>query len=194
VKDRRSGSSWGRGASPPATPPAPVPLPTPASRLAALATRGEIKDFAAEVERDDALRAELFALATSRGLDVEPDASAKRLVRALLARADAAQVRKNPIHRDEGFTCAHCGVAVAPGGAPVRDHCPICLRGRHVDVVPGDRAATCGGVLDPIAFERRPEVVIRYRCRLCAHTFVVRAHPDDKVPPSLCPSDVQGPR
>ncbi|MDP2309260.1 MAG: RNHCP domain-containing protein [Pseudomonadota bacterium] len=163
------------------------------ARLAALRTRGEIKDLAAEVERDAALRGELVELATARGLVVEPDDSAKRLVRALLGRADAAQVRKNPIHRDDAFTCAHCGAAVSPGGAPVRDHCPRCLRGLHVDVVPGDRAASCGGVLDPIAFERRPEVVIRYRCRRCAHSFVVRAHPDDRIPPSLCPSDVQGP-
>lgn len=164
------------------------------ARLNEIHTRGDIKEFAAEVEEHPGLRAELLALATARGLDVEPDASAKRLVRALLARADSAQVRKNPIHRDEGFTCAHCGAAVTPGGAPVRDHCPVCLRGLHVDVVPGDRAAGCRGVLDPIAFERRPEIVIRYRCRLCGHTFVVRAHPDDRVPPSLLPSDVLGPR
>ncbi|MDP2312820.1 MAG: RNHCP domain-containing protein [Pseudomonadota bacterium] len=164
------------------------------ARLAALRTRGAIKDFAEEVDRDEALRAALLALVAARGIDVEPDIGGKRLVRAALARAGDAQVRKNPIHRDEAFTCAHCGAAVAPGGAPVRDHCPICLRGRHVDdMVPGDRAAGCGAVLDPIAFERRPEIVIRYQCRQCAHTFVVRAHPDDRVPPSLDPRDVQGP-
>ncbi|MFO0006801.1 MAG: RNHCP domain-containing protein [bacterium] len=73
-----------------------------------------------------------------------------------------------------------------PGGAPVRDHCPWCLRGLHVDVVPGDRAADCGGVLDPYAIERRPpDVLLRLRCRACAHTFTVRAHPEDRVPPSL---------
>lgn len=190
MKVRGSGS-WGRGASPPATPPAPAL--TLASRLASLHTRGAIKDLAAEVGRDAALRDELLALATIRGVEVEPGASAKHLVRALLGRADAAQVRRNPIHRDEAFTCGHCGAAVTPGGTPVRDHCPTCLRGLHVDVVPGDRAAGCGGALDPVAFERRPEIVIRYRCRRCAHTFVVRAHPDDKIPPSLCPSDVQYP-
>ncbi len=188
---KKPSSSWG-GGEPPATPPK-SPAVTLDARLASLHTRGDIKAFGEAADRDEELRAALIALATSRGLDVEPDVSGKRLVRAVLDRADDAQVRKNPIHRDEAFTCAHCGAAVPPGGAPVRDHCPTCLRGLHVDVVPGDRAATCGGVLDPVGFERRPEVVINYRCRRCGHTFTVRAHPDDRVPPSLLPSDVQGP-
>jgi hypothetical protein len=37
-----------------------------------------------------------------------------------------------------------------------------------VDVVPGDRAAGCGGLLDPVDLEVRGERwVIRYRCRRC---------------------------
>ena len=168
-----------------------IPLST---RLAAVRTRGDIKGFAEAVERDDPLRAELVAFVTARGVEVEPEMSVKRLVRAALGRSADAQVRKNPIHRDEAFTCAHCCAAVPPGGAPVRDHCPRCLRGLHVDVIPGDRAAGCGGVLDPVGFERRPEVVIQYRCRRCIHTFQVRAHPDDKVPPSLDPRELPGPQ
>ncbi len=159
------------------------------ARLASLRTRGDIKELGADIDEDAELRAVAMGLATSRGVEIEPDVPGKRLVRLLLDRADAAQVRKNPIHRDEAFTCAHCGRAVPPGGAPVRDHCPWCLRGLHVDVVPGDRAAGCGGVLDPVGFERRPEVVILYRCRRCAHTFTVRAHPGDRIPPSLDPRD-----
>lgn len=149
------------------------------ARLAALRSRGEIRRFAAEADADPALRASIEALAAERGIEPAPT---RRLVRALLDRAEDAQVRRNPIHRDEAFTCAHCGAEVAAGGALVRDHCPICLRGLHVDVVPGDRAAGCGGVLVPAGFERRPELVIVYRCERCGHAFRVRAHPDDRVP------------
>ncbi|MFN7142392.1 MAG: RNHCP domain-containing protein [Myxococcota bacterium] len=160
------------------------------ARLASLKTRGDIKDLGDALDRDAALRASFVTLAEKRGHAIDDEMSGKRIVRLLLDRADAAQVRKNPIHRDESFVCAHCGREVPKGGAPVRDHCPWCLRGLHVDVIPGDRAAGCGGVLDPIGFERRPEIVIRYRCRTCAHAFTVRAHPGDAIPPSLDPRDV----
>lgn len=119
----------------------------------------------------------------------------KRLVRWLLDRAAGAQVRTNPIHRDEAFTCAHCAAAVPKGGAPVRDHCPRCLRSLHVDVVPGDRAADCGGVLDPAALllESGGQRVILHRCRRCGAERRVRAHPDDAWPPSLLPAELPGP-
>lgn len=32
-----------------------------------------------------------------------------------------------------------------------RSHCPECLWSRHVDIQPGDRAATCGGLMEPVA-------------------------------------------
>ncbi|MEC8191326.1 MAG: RNHCP domain-containing protein [Myxococcota bacterium] len=96
-------------------------------------------------------------------------------------------MRKNPIHRDEEFTCIHCRRTATRGGAQVRDHCPHCLHGRHVDNVPGDRASTCGGLLKPIDFqvEGRAGVVISYRCESCGHRFRVRAHPDDVLPKGL---------
>ena len=62
----------------------------------------------------------------------------------------SSPLRTNPIRRDAPFTCAHCGAGGAIGGARVRDHCPGCLRSLHVDRVPGDRAASCGGILDPV--------------------------------------------
>lgn len=117
--------------------------------------------------------------------------SGKKLVRALLERAGGAQVRANPIHVDESFACGHCGAAVSRGGRPVRDHCPLCLRSLHVDVVPGDRAAGCGGFLDPVRFELdHGQVVIHYTCRRCAHGWRGRAHPDDVLPASLNPADL----
>lgn len=162
-----------------------------AARVAALRSRGEIKRCAEEVDRDPALRARLLDLAARRGLEPWPDIRGKQLLRLILNRADEAQVRKNPIHRDEAFACERCGYAVPEGGAMVRDHCPRCLAGKHVDEVPGDRAADCGGLLLPVALELRGGVVlIHHRCQRCEHRFLVRAHPDDRVPPSLSVADL----
>ncbi len=184
-----------------------APPPTPAAALDAallrVQSRGEIKQLGAQIDADPALRAAALARLAARGLglgndeddahDADPaEVSGKRLVRALLDRAAGAQVRTNPIHRDEAFTCAHCGAAVPPGGAPVRDHCPRCLRSLHVDVVPGDRAAGCGGLLDPVALvlESGGVRVILHKCRACGAERRVRAHPGDGWPPSLDPRDL----
>ena len=69
----------------------------------------------------------------------------------------------------------------------MRDHCPYCLRSLHVDDVPGDRAAGCGGILDPVdlRLEGRAGVVIEYRCRRCGLTHRNRAHPEDILPDGL---------
>jgi tRNA(Ile)-lysidine synthetase-like protein len=158
--------------------------------LDALRSRGQIKAFARRVEQEPPLRAALEALATAAGHAQAHEWSPKKLVRALRERSAAAQVRRNPIRRDPSFTCAHCGRVVGPGGGRVRDHCPSCLRSLHVDVVPGDRAAGCGGVLDPVSFslEGRAGVVIHHRCRDCGAERRQRAHPEDQLPPGLDPS------
>ncbi len=171
--------------------PAPTTSDPLAARVAQLRTRGEIKRLAAELEGDPEARARLVRLAETRGLEPWPDITGKQLLRLLLDRSTEAQRRSNPIHRDESFPCERCGFLVPAGGAMVRDHCPRCLRGKHVDVVPGDRAADCGGLLEPTALTLRAGVVlIHHRCARCAHTFLVRAHPDDHVPPSLNVADL----
>jgi len=184
----------------PVAPPPPTPAAALGAALQRVQSRGEIKQLGAKLDADPALRAAALALLQARGLVVgvdEDDAegadpgevAGKRIVRALLDRAAGAQVRTNPIHRDEAFTCGHCGAAVPPGGAPVRDHCPACLRSLHVDVVPGDRAAGCGGLLDPVGLllESGGVRVILHRCRACGAERRVRAHPGDAWPPSLDP-------
>lgn len=168
--------------------------PTRARLLAELGlvrSRGEIKRLGEVVDRDPELRGALIGLLSERGIEFEEDATGKRLVRAALDREEEARRRSNPIRRDEAFQCITCGLEVMPGGATVRDHCPRCLRGLHVDVVPGDRAAGCGGVLEPVRMELRQGVVlIHYQCKRCGHSFLVRAHPDDRVPPSLDVADL----
>jgi transcription elongation factor Elf1 len=143
------------------------------------------------LDADPDAKAAAVALALRRGVGAPDTLDGKRLVKALLSRTGEAQVRLNPIHRDEAFNCLSCGEAVQAGGAQVRDHCPHCLHGLHVDCVPGDRAADCGGDLSPISFgiEGRAGVVITYGCGRCRHQFRVRAHPDDRLPKGLSLDD-----
>jgi hypothetical protein len=79
--------------------------------------------------------------------------------------------RKNFIGwTNDGFTCACCGTQVLPlarGG--FRNHCPWCLWSKHVDRVPGDRDATCRGLMEPVAVEqdaKRGWMVV-HRCVEC---------------------------
>ena len=151
---------------------------------AAGAGRRALKRAAAELDaRGPAAKAGLVALVAGRGVILPEEAAGwpgKRLLRRARGRDAAAQVRRNPIRRDEAFTCAHCGGEAAPGGTRVRDHCGACLRSLHVDEVPGDRASTCGGLMDPVGLEVvGGEAVIRYRCRRCGAARRCRAHPGD---------------
>lgn len=70
---------------------------------------------------------------------------------------------------DNGFICANCGFEVKPLGYTSRNHCPKCLCSLHVDIMPGDRANTCGGIMDPIKAEPDPKkgYIIIHRCRKC---------------------------
>lgn len=157
------------------------------AQLDGLGSRGKVKAFARTVDEDPVLRSDLEALAAAKGLADASAWPAKRLVRALLDRDQDAQVRGNPIRRDPPFVCGFCGRFVPEGGKRVRDHCPSCLRSLHVDVIPGDRAADCGGILAPISFtlEGRAGVVIHHRCETCGAERRVRAHPDDQLPVGL---------
>ena len=52
----------------------------------------------------------------------------------------------------DSFTCKVCGRLCTPqnAGSDHRNHCPNCLASLHVDDEPGDRAADCGGVMEPV--------------------------------------------
>lgn len=66
----------------------------------------------------------------------------------------------------EDFVCEHCGAQVSGNG--YTNHCPRCLWGKHVDVNPGDRAETCGGMMEPLALEgSSPDYKILHRCTRC---------------------------
>lgn len=70
---------------------------------------------------------------------------------------------------DAGFVCRHCGAEVAPLGYTSRNHCPVCLASLHVDILPGDRANPCGGLMLPFRAETDPKrgFVLLHRCTKC---------------------------
>jgi len=87
--------------------------------------------------------------------------------------------RKNFIRTPEDFVCENCGEKVV--GSGYTNHCPKCLYSKHVDErVPGDRGASCGGLMEPIGLEqRRGKYIIVHRCLLCGKTTRNSAAADD---------------
>lgn len=85
--------------------------------------------------------------------------------------------------KDSGFICASCGREVVPLGYSSRNHCPFCLCSLHLDINPGDRASSCGGVMRPSAVrpDARRGFVITHRCEKCGHVQNNRAAQDDST-------------
>ena len=84
---------------------------------------------------------------------------------------------------DEVFTCKVCERQVVPAGAGTghRNHCPNCLTSLHLDNEPGDRAAHCGGIMEPVAVWVRGggEWAVIHRCRRCGALSSNRVAADD---------------
>ena len=82
--------------------------------------------------------------------------------------------------RIENFTCEHCGEKVQGNG--YTNHCPKCLWSKHVDVHPGDRVATCGGLMEPIRVSsKKDSYVITHRCVRCGYEKNNEAAVNDDV-------------
>lgn len=83
----------------------------------------------------------------------------------------------------DSFICKVCGRLIVPEGAGSghRNHCPNCLCGLHVDDEPGDRAADCGGVMEPVAVwvRKNAEWALIHRCRICGKLTSNRIAADD---------------
>ena len=81
------------------------------------------------------------------------------------------------------FICKCCGRTVVPAGAGSahRNHCPNCLASQHLDTEPGDRAADCGGLMEPVAVwvRKNGEWAIIHRCRICGALSSNRIAADD---------------
>ena len=83
----------------------------------------------------------------------------------------------------EFFICEHCGNTVAPAesGTNNRNHCPVCLRSRHLDIRPGDRRSGCRGSMEPIGIWIRNggEWALIHRCVKCGVVKTNRIAGDD---------------
>ena len=68
----------------------------------------------------------------------------------------------------EDFTCEHCGTLVEGDG--YTNHCPECLWSKHVDVHPGDRLATCEGLMKPVEIiQQGREYLVFHKCVKCTY-------------------------
>ncbi len=65
-----------------------------------------------------------------------------------------------------------------------RNHCPVCLYSKHVDIVPGDRASACRGPMPPVRLERRSGkgAVVVHRCQWCGFERANRVAVDTVQP------------
>ncbi|MEM2974613.1 MAG: RNHCP domain-containing protein [Candidatus Micrarchaeia archaeon] len=80
----------------------------------------------------------------------------------------------------ENFVCKNCKFEVK--GTGYTDHCPKCLWSRHVDISPGDRAAKCKGMMEPVGAEIGGDrYIILYRCTKCGHRRRNIAAQEDNV-------------
>ena len=158
--------------------------------LLSLRSRGEIKNWGKKLDRSPELTLLMSELLDEHG-HVHSSLPGKKAIRLILDREAKAQVVQNPKHIDEGFVCLHCAKVIPPGGQQIRDHCPFCLRSLHLDRIPGDRAANCGGLMHPQSFTyQQDQVWIHYQCESCQYLWRVRAHPDDQIPFSLSVADI----
>jgi hypothetical protein len=73
-----------------------------------------------------------------------------------------------------------CGLLVRGDG--YTNHCPACLWSMHVDVHPGDRAATCRAPMAPaqLLYERGAFVIV-HRCTGCGARRRCRTGRDDDL-------------
>ena len=92
---------------------------------------------------------------------------------------------KRFIKNDDGFICVNCGREVPPLKYTSRNHCPFCLYSLHVDITPGDRQNTCGGILEPVFSEPSPDLkkgyTIVFKCGKCGAQTRNRAASDDNA-------------
>lgn len=86
---------------------------------------------------------------------------------------------------DNSFICKNCGLEVKPLGYSSRNHCPRCLCSLHVDIHPGDRANSCGGIMRPIQVEMdsKKGYIILHRCEKCGEIRRNRAANEADVQP-----------
>ena len=83
---------------------------------------------------------------------------------------------------DDSFKCENCGYQVKKLNYTARDHCPICLYSKHVDINPGDRLNNCKGLMEPIGIEKYKDTYkIIYKCLKCNELHKNKIAIDDNM-------------
>lgn len=75
----------------------------------------------------------------------------------------------------EDFVCENCKHTMKGNG--YTNHCSQCLFSKHVDVNPGDRANTCQGLMQPVAFDGKKGIL--HQCILCKFERYNKLQPED---------------
>jgi hypothetical protein len=71
--------------------------------------------------------------------------------------------------RVEDFDCEKCGTHNI--GTGFTNHCKECLWSKHVDVHPGDRIESCGGMMEPCSVDyEKGEYTLNHVCKKCGFT------------------------
>jgi hypothetical protein len=86
--------------------------------------------------------------------------------------------------RGDSFKCLHCRNEVPTKALSTvhRNHCPLCLWSRHVDVSIGDRKSNCLCSMEPIGLTIKRdggELMIVHFCRGCGKISKNRISADD---------------
>jgi rubrerythrin len=72
------------------------------------------------------------------------------------------------IKKTEDFVCEKCNALVKGDG--YTNHCPTCLYSKHVDINPGDRASSCGGLMKPVSIEGSVgKYRVVHKCIVCGY-------------------------
>ena len=91
--------------------------------------------------------------------------------------------KRHASDQSKWFLCVHCRESIVPNafGTEHRNHCPWCLWSKHLDNTPGDRAASCGGPMEPIGLWVRSdgEWALIHRCQSCGEIHTNRIAGDD---------------
>ena len=87
---------------------------------------------------------------------------------------------KKFIKNIENFICESCGKQNHGNG--YTNHCIYCLTSKHVDINPGDRKATCHGLMKPIDIKKqRDHFIITFVCQKCGHIHKNKTNPKDDI-------------
>lgn len=80
----------------------------------------------------------------------------------------------------EDFTCENCGKEVK--GTGYTNHCSVCLWSKHVDINPGDRENSCGGLMRPVdAYFKSQQWYLEQKCQKCGEVKQIKINDEDDL-------------